>query len=443
MQFQNKKKIFVFLFGLIFILGSIAILSVAPDTVSANGEEIDRLNAQIDEKRIELEKLDAEIAKQRQAVQQASGRANNLQGNINQLELTRSKILSDIDETETKIEKAELTLTKLELEIREKEDLIQRGSVSLSASVRKIKNMRASSFVEQILGYENISDFWAEFERTEKIHNDLNLELDSLKDLYEKLQKQETAKINEKEQLAKYQVELSGEKVAVEYTKEEKAKLLVATRNEEAAYQKILQEKLREKRAFEEELLEIESKLQILIDPESYPEARKGILAWPVDNVIITQYFGGTAFAKTNPHVYGRAFHPGVDFGVPIGTRIKSVYDGTVVGFGNTDAYPGCRAWGKWILVEHPNGLSSLYAHLSSISVSKGQSVKRGETIALSGNTGISTGPHLHLTIYASQGVTVGRYGDYKSGSGCAATGATGPFADLDAYLDPIEYLPN
>jgi murein DD-endopeptidase MepM/ murein hydrolase activator NlpD len=94
-------------------------------------------------------------------------------------------------------------------------------------------------------------------------------------------------------------------------------------------------------------------------------------------------------------------------------------------------------------VIEHDNGLTSLYAHLSSISVSNGQRVDVGETIGLSGNTGFSTGPHLHLTIYASQGVKIGRYNEFKSGTGCAATAASGPFADLDAYLDPMNYLPS
>ena len=127
-----------------------------------------------------------------------------------------------------------------------------------------------------------------------------------------------------------------------------------------------------------------------------------------------------------------------------VGTKIKSVSSGTVRDFGNTDAYPGCYAWGKWVLIDHDNGLSSLYAHLSSILVSRGQRIEAGEVIALSGNTGVSTGPHLHLTIYASQGVKVGKYGTYKpGGSGCAATDATGPFADINAYLDPMNYLPS
>jgi len=180
-----------------------------------------------------------------------------------------------------------------------------------------------------------------------------------------------------------------------------------------------------------------------LIDVDSYPAPRRGLLGAPFDNIIITQQFGGTQFAKNNPGIYGRAYHPGTDMGTPIGTHVKSLYGGVVRGFDNTDNYPGCRSWGNWVLIDYDNGLSSLYAHLSNVLVKPGQRVERGDVVALSGNSGISTGPHLHLSLYATQGVKIGSYGSYgSSGGGCSATNATGPFADLEAYLDPMTYLP-
>lgn len=442
---KNKKRILAPTLFLVAIFLTSIYFSLFSDTSIADADEVEiqRLSSEIEQRRKELEALDKEIAEQRAAVQSASGRANNLQNNIAELEATRKALLSDIDQTELKIEKAELTLNKLDIEIRDNKFLIGKNSDALSESIRKINLLKSSSLIEKLLGYNELSDFWNDFEQTEKIQKRISRELDDLRDLKENLEEKQGAKIAEKADLSQYKVELSSEQEAVEYTKQEKARVLAQTKSEEAAYQKLLQENLAKKKAFEDELLEIESKLNLLVDPESYPEARNGILGWPVDNVIITQHFGGTAFAKTNPHVYGRSFHPGTDFGVPIGTQIRSVYGGKVIGFGNTDAYPGCYAWGKWVVVEHPNGLSSLYAHLSSISVSLGQEVTKGQVIALSGNTGISTGPHLHLSLYASQGLQIGRYNQYKSGTGCAATEATGPFADLDAYLDPIQYLPS
>jgi murein DD-endopeptidase MepM/ murein hydrolase activator NlpD len=431
---NSIKKYFVFI---------LILLSVPFVFAEGNSSQIKELNSQIDDKRDELEKLDAEIARQRALVQSASGRATNLQSKINELEYTRSALVTDISETETQIEKAELTLSKLDIEIGNSEFLISKNSGALAESIRKINTLKSTSLIEKLLGYESMADFWNDFEQTEKIQKRLSYEVDTLRDLNEELREKQLNKIEEKSELSQYKTELASEREAVESTKQEQSVLLTKTKSEEAAYQRLLQENLRKKREFEEELLEIESKLNLLIDPDSYPDARRGLIDWPLNSIYITQQFGGTAFAKNNPGVYGRPFHPGVDFGIQTGSAVKSVYDGKIVGFGNTDAYPGCNAWGKWILVEHTNGLSSLYAHLSSISVSNGQSVKRGQTIGLSGNTGISTGPHLHFSLYASQGVQVGKYNQYKGGSGCGATNATGVFADLDAYLDPMDYLPS
>ena len=413
-----------------------------PIYVHANTEEIQKLNAQIDNNKNKIEELEKEIAKQRAALNSASGRASNLQSTINTLEATKRKLLNDVAKTEAEISRAELTLKRLDLEIVEKEHYIKKNTDGLHESVRRLNEMENVSLIEKFLQFEKISDFWIDFESTEKLQKKLRSEIDALETAYEELRKSQDAKLAEKNPLAKQKTILAGETEVIKSTQNEKALLLKQTKNEESEYQRILNQKIAEKRAFEEELLKIESKLNYLIDPNSFPKAGRGILGWPLDHVIITQQFGGTSFAKNNPGIYGRAYHPGTDFGVPVGTQVKSVESGVVEGFGNTDAFPGCRAWGKWVLIKHNNGLSSLYAHLSSVLVSQGQKVSRGEVIALSGNTGISTGPHLHLSVYASQGVRIGKYNELGSGGGCSATNATGPFANLDAYYDPMSYLP-
>jgi len=114
-----------------------------------------------------------------------------------------------------------------------------------------------------------------------------------------------------------------------------------------------------------------------------------------------------------------------------------SVLPGVVVGIGNTDLYPGCYSFGKWIMVRHENGLSTVYGHLSVISVSVGEQVETGSVIGYSGNTGHTTGPHLHITLYATQGVHIEKY---VSSRGCKEV--TIPLADIKAYLDPLAYFP-
>ena len=86
--------------------------------------------------------------------------------------------------------------------------------------------------------------------------------------------------------------------------------------------------------------------------------------------------------------------HNGMDFAAPKGTRVNSVMDGTVIAVSNSNSP---RGYGNYIIVKHDNGTSSLYAHLDTVNVELGTSVKAGEKIGEVGSTGLSTGPHLHF----------------------------------------------
>ncbi|MFE5948582.1 M23 family metallopeptidase [Streptomyces sp. NPDC056480] len=90
--------------------------------------------------------------------------------------------------------------------------------------------------------------------------------------------------------------------------------------------------------------------------------------------------------------------HSGQDFAVPVGTPVKAAGTGTVVKAGPNGGGDG-PAYGNAIVVKHANGTYSQYAHLSKIKVHIGQKVLAGQQIALSGNTGNSSGPHLHFEI--------------------------------------------
>lgn len=90
--------------------------------------------------------------------------------------------------------------------------------------------------------------------------------------------------------------------------------------------------------------------------------------------------------------------HSGQDYAVPTGTPVAATHGGTVVKAGPNGGGDG-PAYGNAIVIKHGNGTYSQYAHLSSVNVKVGQVVKTGQKIALSGNTGNSSGPHLHLEI--------------------------------------------
>ncbi|MEV7790153.1 LysM peptidoglycan-binding domain-containing M23 family metallopeptidase [Streptomyces sp. NPDC088106] len=103
----------------------------------------------------------------------------------------------------------------------------------------------------------------------------------------------------------------------------------------------------------------------------------------------------GTAY-KVAGSMWSSGYHTGVDFSVPTGTSLKAVGSGTVVSAGWAGAY------GNQVVIQLADGHYAQYAHLSSLSVSAGQSVTGGQQVGLSGSTGNSTGPHLHFEIRTS-----------------------------------------
>ncbi|MEU2116284.1 LysM peptidoglycan-binding domain-containing M23 family metallopeptidase [Streptomyces sp. NPDC016459] len=109
----------------------------------------------------------------------------------------------------------------------------------------------------------------------------------------------------------------------------------------------------------------------------------------PVSGGISTPY-------RASGSMWSSGYHTGVDFIASSGTTVRAVGAGTVVSAGWSGAY------GNEVVIQHADGSYSQYAHLSSLSVSSGQSVSGGQQIGLSGSTGNSTGPHLHFEIRTS-----------------------------------------
>jgi septal ring factor EnvC (AmiA/AmiB activator) len=98
---------------------------------------------------------------------------------------------------------------------------------------------------------------------------------------------------------------------------------------------------------------------------------------------------------RVDPFTGTIRFHNGVDWANAVGTPIRAAMAGTVVRVENQ-----IGNYGKFIIIEHPKGFQTLYAHLNTINVRRGQYVSQNQIIGLMGNTGRSTGPHLHFTIF-------------------------------------------
>ena len=111
-------------------------------------------------------------------------------------------------------------------------------------------------------------------------------------------------------------------------------------------------------------------------------------------NTKVTSYFG----MKVQPTSKKKVMHKGIDFKVQIGTPIYATADGKVKA-----VVEGNEGYGNHILIEHDSEYKTKYAHLSKFVVSAGMEVKKGQIIAYSGNSGASTGPHLHYEVLQNE----------------------------------------
>jgi len=414
-------------------------LFVSPEVFAQS--EVEKLRDQIEDRGARLAEIETEIAKFEADLKVVGAEKKTLQSAINQLELERKKVNAEISKTENLITYTDLEINKLILEISRTEKEIAKAEETISTIIRAEYVAGDNTLLELLLRNERLSDFWSTLEAHENIRDTIQLKASDLSTFKDLLNEQRTENEKRRNKLTGLKDQYSEQNEVLVNNKAEQADLLEVTKSEEQNYQQLLSSQKAAQEKILKELREFESKLQFFLDPTTIPSPGTPVFSWPLLNIVITQYFGGTEFAARNASVYGgRAYHPGVDMGAPRGTPILAPLTGTVRATGNTDAVPGCYSWGKWTLIDHANGLSTLYAHQNVIGVTAGQKVNTGDVIGYVGNTGFSTGPHLHFTVYAKDGVNVRRFNEIKTVTSCGP--ATTPVAATDAYIDPMLYLP-
>ncbi|MDP3763333.1 MAG: peptidoglycan DD-metalloendopeptidase family protein [bacterium] len=399
----------------------------------------------------EQKKLQAEQKKLQAELEAVNKESQTLGTAVKSLDATRKKLATDINITQSKINSTSLTIKSLENTIDEKERQVVTHRRAIANTLLALSEYDARPFILDIIASTRLSDIWGDIGQLTGLNTRLEEEINTLRETRKVLGQEKEQKEKVKEEQVSLKGQLSGQKTVVEENKKAKEILLAETKNKETEYQKKLAENLARQKQFEDDLFQLESELRITLDPSLIPAARHGVLFWPLEKVFVTNLFGTNL---GNKQIYASGFHNGVDFRASMGTPVKAVLAGVIEGAGNTDEMnaqfrkegkPACVSYGRWILIKHNNGLSSVYAHLSASLVRTGQSVRMGEIIAYSGGaygvngSGYSFGPHLHLGLFASQGVEIRQLTNSKGG--CKQIYM--PIArGLEAYLDPLAYLP-
>ncbi len=278
----------------------------------------------------------------------------------------------------------------------------------------------SASYLEILLGAENLGDFLARIERISDMLNynkqlmkrvdEASAELDKKrKELEESRAKvdEAAARINAKEaeleeldekneqMLAELEAQIKTDTTAAEKLKNERDaandefdKLVNELIAEEVAYWAKIEEELRKKELEEEERrkLEAEKELQEAIEREN-SEAE---YVWPLP----TQYARITSYFAEDRNLIEIGYkdtHGGMDIAAPNGTPIYAVKTGRVILAKTVSGYGNC------VMIDHGNNIVSVYGHASKLLVEEGDIVTKGQTIALVGLTGITTGYHLHI----------------------------------------------
>ncbi len=399
------------------------------------------LRSKVDSMNSEIQALAKEIANYASQVSKTQGDAKTLKEAVTKLENQKKILEKQVSYTSLQVNKTKEDIHITENSISDMNDTIQKQKNAIREIINRVKqdDSKFSGLLSLLNVKKSLSDSLDYLFQSNRVNTELGARISNLNNSKQDLENTKVIYQQKNKDLNNLKKILTGQKEIIVQTTEQKNILLKETKNKEVEYQKLLQEKQARKLALEKESADFEAKLKVIVDASKIPKGGTGALAYPVAHVVITQYFGNTPFATANSQVYNGRGHNGIDFGIPIGTKILAAQDGVVLGTGNTDTACSGASYGKWVFIRHPNGLSSLYAHLSSFIAKAGDTVKKGDVIALSGNTGYSTGPHLHFTVYASDAVHITGPTEYKSKA--CGTYIIMPVSPIGGYLNPLTFF--
>ena len=317
--------------------------------------------------------LNSKLSRNREEQEELGEKIKKLDSQIKEIE-------SNIKSTEAKIAKLNSETEEAKKEIQDLLNKIKDNEEALGQRLKVIDNNYSMGYIKVILSSTSLSDFFNNLYMVkEVIEENQAIVEEKKKSLEDKTKEQENLKVSLESDNSKLEADKEEiENLKAELTKEEEdleSKIADIIAKEEAAA-----------RAKEEAASNSQSS-------SSGGSSSSAVItdgSWPVPG-----YSGNSSSYgwRIHPILGTKKFHTGLDIPAPKGTPVTSFDDGTVI-------YSGVQgSYGNTVMINHGNGVVTLYAHNSSLNVSVGQKVKKGQVIAKVGSTGRSTGPHLHFEV--------------------------------------------
>ena len=368
---RNKEKLKRILAAVCAVVVAVVfIISVVGPALAATQQQVDAAKKKTDQ----AEKNFKDSQKRKE---NALAQFNSIDKQINDTELEISTLDAQIEQTKTDITLKEAELVQAEADYASyKEIFLQRARVMYESSEVK--------YLEILFSATDFSDFLTKLDMISQI---VEYDKSILIKLEETKIRIETAKKELEDILARQEENLKNleaKKVSLDAVLEEKRVLLQEAQKDVEKYKAIFEAA----EAAEKRLIE-ENKKALSYDgnPIKYGG---GAFAWPVPGVSrITSKYGN----RIHPVYKTQKFHSGIDIGAGYGLNIVASADG-VVTLATTNG-----GYGQCIIINHGSGITTLYGHCSTLLVSNGDKVTKGQVIAKVGSTGVSTGPHLHFEV--------------------------------------------
>jgi len=399
MQRSLYKLILVLLIAVSVMPGNIYAQSSASSTNSVVGPLRDVLEKKIQSKAQELEQINKALLETQKNLSETKSEKVTLKNELNNLEYTGNQLKLNIQSDEVVLQKLNLEIQSLTFDIQDIKSSIEDKKVAVLSIFKQLQRNDQSNVLLSFLQRRSLAQGILEVKNLNDLNTKLNGDILSLKDLHEQLVTKAQESDAKKNKTLVHQKNLENRKIILQDQKKERETILTQTKNKETVYEKQLADLKKIQQGIADEIESINAELRLKIDLNLLPSARAGVLGLPLENeAIITQGYGATSFART---AYPGKAHNGIDFKASVGTPVLAAEAGVVVAVGDQDLYCNRGAYGRFIVINHNNNLTTLYSHLSRYIVKKGDQLTRGQLIGYSGRTGYATGPHLHLTVFA------------------------------------------
>jgi murein DD-endopeptidase MepM/ murein hydrolase activator NlpD len=373
---------------------------VYTENVGGNSTEINQLNDAIAAKKAKIKQLEESIAGYKTKIKQKRLESVSLSNQMAIIDNRVSQVELDIEATEEKLDSLELEIKSFELSIEDKEHTMDKQKVMLSELIRTIHYSDNKSYLEIAAAYDNFSDFYNQLQYVESIENDLGKSVQALRGVKEELEAKKEQTEERKGSYEDLKKELNEKRKNLEEQAGYKSTLLAQTQSSELTFQTLLNNLKSQYQQIENEVSAIEREVRRKLEASNKLNNISGDptqLSWPTQSRYVTAYFHDPDYPYR--HVFE---HSGLDVRASHGTPLKATASGYVARAKHC-SWASCYSY---VMLVHSSGLSTVYGHMSSISVQEDQFVTRGDVIGYSGGTPgtvgagpFVTGPHLHFEV--------------------------------------------